>query len=103
LKQPGKVLLFHDKDERDELATFLATNPGPWIATFLPPSAMNTALQGEIPLTLCTMKTTSYYDDGKNRYFVLRCGNRLFGFQEIKTIIGVAQIFGCVSRHNERY
>jgi hypothetical protein len=38
-----------------------------------------------------------------NRHFILRHGNRLFGFQEIKAIIDVAQIFGCVSWHNERY
>jgi hypothetical protein len=29
LKQQGKVIKFHDKDERDELAIFIAENPGP--------------------------------------------------------------------------
>jgi hypothetical protein len=84
LKQQSKILKFHDKDERDELTIFIAANPGPWIVTFSPPSVMTAALQGKELLTLCTMKATLYYDDGRTVIFTTDNDAMGMGFEKIK-------------------
>jgi hypothetical protein len=84
LKQQGKVIKFHDKDERDEMAIFIAENPGPWIVTFSPPSTMAAALRDEDVMHLCTMKATSYHDDGHTVIFGTDNNAMGMGFEKLK-------------------
>lgn len=75
---------FHDKDERDELAIFLAANQWPWIVSFSSPSAMTAALRNEEVMHLCTMKATSYHDDGYTIIFMTENDAMGMGFEKIK-------------------
>ena len=83
MEQRGKILKF-GKDEHDELAEFLAANPEPWIVTFSPPSAMAAALRNEDVMQLCTMKATSYHDDGNTVIFMTDNDSMGMGFEKIK-------------------
>jgi hypothetical protein len=80
----GKVIRLRKKDERDELAAFIAENPEPWIVTFSPPSIMDAALQYEDLMQLCTMEATSYHDDGRTIIFMNESGTTCIGFEKIK-------------------
>ena len=83
MEQRGKILQF-GKDERDWLKEFLAVNPAPWIITFMPPSVMDAALKNEDLANLCTMKATSYYDDGETVFFMTDDEAMGMGFEKIK-------------------
>ncbi len=82
----SKILDFKQRgeDERDELAEFLVANPGPWIVTFSPPSAMSAALRNEDTMQLCTMKAASYHDDGNTVIFVTEDDAMGMGFEKSK-------------------
>ena len=81
VKQRGKVIKFHGKDERDELAIFIAENPEPWIVTFSPPSTMAAALRNEDVMQVCAMKATSYHDDGNTVIFMTDNDSMGMGFR----------------------
>lgn len=88
MKRQGTVRRLHDKGERDELAIFIAENPRPWIITFSPPSTMAAALRNEDVMRLCTMKATSYHDDGYTVIFGTDNGSMGMGFEKIKLNFG---------------
>ncbi len=83
MEQRGKVLQF-GKDERDWLKEFLTANPAPRIITFMPPSVMDAALKNEDLANLCTMKATSYYDDGETVFFMTDDDAMGMGFEKSK-------------------